>query len=441
MKVPPFLLILLVGSTPILLVALILSASSVELVAWRPPIAWSEEYGTLEGEIDNSVNAVAAGGSGVFAAGYVNTPVSGNATSGSLFVRSYDLAGNMGWTHDQQSVYFDQFSGISVGNDGVYIVGNLNNSVAVLKFDLNGTRLWTRQIGSFNSNNRGIGIFSTSTGEYVTGTIYPPITNQTFTGIVMFVREYDPSGNVIWTSEFSNSTNTFLKGIYANSSGVYILADGLQIGGFLVRYDLNGNVLWNISGGGIGISGDESAVYVARLSQFNRFTLPPLGVLTKYNSDGNAIWTVQFDVADHSGVEHPQVSADSSGVYLAVRSIFGHVYLFKFDSQGSQVWSFQPPLFRTSTTFSSSIAVSPGRLYVGGSLRTASAHSLAFLEDIAKDGSLIFLGLQPPWSIVLIVGTGAFVTINIFLHLRRRRQLRRSGVEPLNRIPLGVPKD
>src|SRR5690348_3257359 len=150
MRVPPFLLILLVGSVPIILVGLILTVGNVELVAWRPPLAWSDKFGTpnvsgtvgAAGEIDNAVTSVGAGDSGVYAVGYENLPLAENATSGNLFVRSYDLTGNMVWTHDQKSLFFDQFSQISVGIGGVYVVGSVNNSVAVLKFDFNGDQLW-----------------------------------------------------------------------------------------------------------------------------------------------------------------------------------------------------------------------------------------------------------------------------------------------------------
>src|SRR5690242_4847141 len=116
MRVPPFLLILLVGSVPIILVGLILTVGSVELVAWRPPLAWSDQFGTPDvsgtvgasGEIDNAVISVSAGSSGVYAVGYQDLPLAYNATSGSLFVRDYDLTGSLIWTHDQQSVFFDQ---------------------------------------------------------------------------------------------------------------------------------------------------------------------------------------------------------------------------------------------------------------------------------------------------------------------------------------------
>src|SRR5207249_3893568 len=165
-------------------------------------------------------------------------------------------------------------------------------------------------------------------------------------------------------------------------------------------------------------------------SQFNRFTQPPNGVLTKHRSDGSVDWTLQFDAADHSGVYDAQVSADSSGVYVSVRSAIGHAYVFKYDNHGNQLWSFEPPLSRSLGVISSTIMVGDELVYWGGAIPADSrARSVAFLEGFGKESSLIFFGLQPPWSIVVIVGIGAFVTINIFLHLRRRRELRRLGVE------------
>ncbi len=441
MRVSPFLLILLVGAVPILLAALLFSAANVELLAWRPPIAWSEQFGTSGIGIDNAVSAVAAGGSGVYTAGYLDQPVSGKATSGSLFVRNYDLAGRTVWTHDQQSVYFDQFSGISAGNGGIYVVGRVNNSVAILKFDMNGNEIWTRQIGSPNGNNNGVGIISTSTAEFVIGTAYPPITNQTFTGIVMFVREYDPIGNAVWTSEFSNSTNTLLKGLYVSTSGAYILTDG-----FLVKYDLDGTRLWTIGGGGIGISGDGSGVYVTEQTPFNRFTPPPQGLLTRFRSDGIVDWTAPFDVPDHSGVYDPEVSADSSGVYLSVRSTYGHAYIFRYDNLGNQLWSFEPPLSRMPGVlgvFSSTITVGPEMVYWAGAIPGDShAHSFAYLQGFGKDASLVFFGLEPPWSFIPMGVVIAFVAVNILMHIRRKRRLAKSGSERSDKIlPSGIPKD
>ena len=79
-----------------------------------------------------------------------------------------------------------------------------------------------------------------SNGVFAVGSSDHPVTNQTFTGSnILFLRRYDSIGDLVWTSEFSNSS-TSVDGVSSSTSGAYVLT-GLS----LVGYSLSGRQLWS----------------------------------------------------------------------------------------------------------------------------------------------------------------------------------------------------
>jgi hypothetical protein len=441
-KVSPFLLLFLVVSIPLVLLGLVLIASNYEIVAWRPPLLWSEQYGTA-GNF-NSVNAVTTNDTSLYAVGELGyNSLSGNGT---WFLREYDAKGGaVIWDSQQCIVNYNQITGASLGGDGIYVAANINRTPTLLKYELTGNLVWMRQYAGGTTSLPTIS--ATSSSVYLAG-LSSPLTSQNYTGTVLFVREYDSSGNIVWTSEFSNSTQQEIKGVSTSSSGVCILTWAFgSVDSLLVKYDLNGRALWTVDVGGTGdgISCDAPSEYVTGQPLLTHVVLSNPGFLTKYRSDGSLDWSVQVDPPDHSGVHDSVVSTDSSGVYLAVVSVAGNLYLMKYSNQGSQEWSFRSVLAGYLSPAANrpapSMALSSGGLYLGGSM-VVSPNSLAFLEAFSRDGSLIFFGLNPPWSFIAVGAVGAVLITCITWFIRRRRRIMRLGIKRSGpRLPPRIPVD
>lgn len=445
MKGSAILSVLAAGLTPFLIITLIVVAVPLGLVAWKPPILWGETFGTSTG--DSGASLIAADSTNLYAQGYMNSSDRGlPGVAGSLFLSTYSLNGAVIWTRMIGNTNTTNLEGISVGKDGIYMTGGESDGAGiVLKENLTGSQVWTRQFSPGTGEGKGISV--TSTGVYVTG-VSDPLTNQSFTGGVMFVRRYDFAGNVVWTNEFSNSSGGTVEGLYASSSGIYILAEGSLPGqpqsgsAFLVKYDLSGNQVWTrqleADESTFSIAGDDTGVYIAGEIGTTLYVLHT-GFVSKYSLDGNLEWTSQTGPPDNSGVGDSIISVDSSGVYYSISTSGARGYLLKYDLQGELVWTLemQSPqedygVGRTAYR----IAADNGSIYFAGSESEGSGsfHLKALVGELSPSPSLVFFGLNPPLSFVVVgmlvvaAGSGLF-----FFRRIRRRKMRPSRVGPVER--------
>ena len=397
--------VLAAGLTPLLLIGLLIVGSTLGLVLWRPPVLWTDQFG--DQDATSNVGHLAAGDSGIYASGFLNT----NGTPvGNAFIRKYRADGALVWTTmiPANSALFT--TGISLASDGIYIIGD-SVSYTLLKYNFDGILLWSKLA---EPSVELSAIFATPTN------VYAGLTNVTFYGRpIVYVREYDAQGNVIWTSQFPNSTSivSSVMGIYVGAPEVLILT-GLA----LVAYSLDGSELWAHAFGSPGlvyplsITGDSTGVYVSGMVRLNGLS-PATGFLTKYDFDGNTVWDTAFYSPDQGGVGFTAVSADSSGIYLSMASGRVHDFVQKYDSKGSRVWSFETPLMPKDDFL---VATGPNGFYLAGSTGSSQGGwTKALVQAFSGFNSLVFFGINPPFSFAILGSLIAAAVLSI-IFLRRR---------------------
>ncbi len=411
--------VLLAGVIPLLVLALIVAGSGLGLVLWRPPIIWTDQFGSY-GTNSNGVTGIVVNNGSLYVGGYLNST---GWYTGTPFIRRYDLAGRAGWNSPLTSVQGQTIVSVAAGTNTVFTMGEGVRNDTLVRLDSNGNILWVRQLGGVHD----AAIYATTNAVYMAGSSDIRLTNQNFTGTINFVREYDLDGNVLWTNEISNSTGR-VDGIFVVSSTIYAITDS-----FLASYDTNGNENW-LRSGGTGGWADASGVYVSGETGLGYIYSGPRGFLSKYDRSGNQLWTLLFDSPDGSGVGRSNLSGDSSGVYLSMASIGGNGFVMKYDSQGHQLWSFRTPI--SPNQFFSQVegflvaAVGGGFFLAGSSVVTiGNAYGAnAVVQLFGQSSSLIFFGINPPWSFTIVAGIVAVVAISIWLF--RKKYLRRLAMRP-----------
>ena len=408
----PIALIILAGLMPLIVLGVL--GTVLGQVAWKPPSLWADQFG---GETASEITSVDSYPGGLFAAGYVGLPsLTPRATeSVAFFLKQYDLTGSKVWTQTFGNETVVPRPTITVGADGVYFAAVVNGTTQIRKYGLKGNELWDIPIPRSNSGN--VAIPAGTTGLYAAGSAQPINPSQ------LFVAKYDPRGIEVWSHEFGNSSGV-VNGIYAGASNVYVvgwvvesLPGQTMVGkrdAFMVRYDFNGNLIQTDEFGGTGgdyeatgVSGDPSAVYVSGLTVTGFY---PFGFVRKYGLDGSVIRTIQMSPPDLSGVFRSFISSDASGVYLSVSSA-ENSYVMKYDSNGNQVWSFQlddpPPC--SCLGLSPTIAVGSKGVFVAGTTAGVLSGQQrtgvrdAFVREFGLSNSLIFFGLNPPYSFAVVV--------------------------------------
>ncbi len=115
---------------------------------------------------------------------------------------------------------------ISAGPDRTYLAGSASQNTTLLKYDFNGTRLWSKD-----------------TLPLIEGKIATTADNVYYAGIfgnLDLVQKYDSNGNRLWTSDYSNVSYGRVVGIHADSSELFILTETS-----LLKYSLDGTRLWS----------------------------------------------------------------------------------------------------------------------------------------------------------------------------------------------------
>ena len=290
---------------------------------------WTNQLGSSSRD---SANDVATDSSGnIYVTGTTYWELDGNTSAGKadLFVVKYDSSGTWQWTKQNGTDRYDEARGVATDSSGnVYVTGYTeggldgNTSVGkadlfVVKYNSSGTKQWTKQLGTWDSDFAN-GVATDSSGNvYVTGYTQGGLDGNTHAGDCdLFVVKYNSSGTKQWTKQLGTSSYDYANGVATDSSGnIYVVGDtggGLDNNTsagnadlFVVKYNSSGTKQWTKQLGtektdeARGVSTDSSGnVYVTGytdggLDGNNSAGRSDLFVV-KYNSSGTKQWTRQL---------------------------------------------------------------------------------------------------------------------------------------------------
>jgi hypothetical protein len=275
---------------------------------------------------------------------------------------------------------------------GSYTLTNAGSyDIFLVKYDENGSVLWATSAGGTDNekalsaavdasgNLYMVGFFESSTitlGSYT-------LTNAGYED--MYLVKYDANGNVLWATngggtegDIANSVmtdasgNLYVAGFFGSPAitfGSYTLTNSGGGDVFLVKYDVNGNVLWAKSAIGTGYEGAYSIAvdasgnpYLAgcfgsSTITFGSYTLTNAGdlnvFLVKYDDNGNVLWAksaegTYYDFAYYVAVDasgnpylagYFQSDTITFGSYTLTSAGIEDIFLTKYDSDGNVLWA------------------------------------------------------------------------------------------------------
>jgi len=201
--------------------------------------------------------------------------VYGSYSSDAFLLRldsSGEVIDNVTWGGPEYDVGTD----VAVGNDSVYMVGTTMSYGAgssdsfIVKFDMDLNILWNTTWGGNLSDYRNVEISINGDYIYIAGCTTSFGSGQ----MDAFLVKYDKNGIQIWNNTWGGAYWDSLQGLATYDEYIYLTGQTSSfepIGGedvFLVKYDLDGNQIWNVTWtvegrdypSGIDVS--EDAVYV-----------------------------------------------------------------------------------------------------------------------------------------------------------------------------------
>lgn len=239
-----------------------------------PDNSWIRQLGTENHDEARGI-AVDRGGN-VYIVGLTRGSLDGNVNASGIdadfadpLITKYDADGNKLWTRQTGTTGFDYHNDVVIANNGsIYTVGYADGigtsgygDAHLAKWDSDGNQVWKQFIGDADHREFLNGVTSDiNSNIYVAGfaehksvsVVELPEPDSLVDGVV---AKYDPDGNELWTRTIDSGAVDRVRSVATDSQGnLYALGvtkgylgGNTHVGGsdvFLTKYDTDGNQLW-----------------------------------------------------------------------------------------------------------------------------------------------------------------------------------------------------
>ena len=214
------------------LAVILLLAFSPTTQAETPVIVWTRQLGTALGDRGYGVSIDGSGN--IYVTGRTYGGLDGNTNAGGadMFLIKYDTASAKLWTRQLGTANEDAGYDVTVDGSGNtyvagYTLGSLDGNTSagiadifLTKYDMDGTKLWTRQLGTAKYDE-GQGVSVDGSGNaYVTGHAYVGLDGNTSEGFMdVFLTKYDTAGAKLWTQQLGTAVYDYGRGVSVDGSG------------------------------------------------------------------------------------------------------------------------------------------------------------------------------------------------------------------------------
>lgn len=322
------------------------SSSPSHLQEWNKTWGGSEiDYGHGLA-IDYNNNTYIVGETWSFGAGYYD-----------VFLVKYNSTGNQQWNltwgYSNKSDYGNDITLDS--NNSIYVVGRVNDiftgdeDAFIAKFDSDGNQLWNKTWGGIDVDySYGVAV-DKNNNSYLAGS-----TDSFGAGSRdAFLVKFDSDGNQIWNHTWGGTNNDYGWAVAVDiNNNIYLTGFTYSFGivsgdAFLVKYDSAGNQSWNRTWGGSFFDDSRSIVVAGNITYSAGSTLNLVtgldALVVKYDSDGNQLWNKTW--GGPTGDYGNGIACDGENIYLAGRTDgFGagsdDALIVKFNLFGDQLWNY-----------------------------------------------------------------------------------------------------
>ena len=196
---------------------------------------------------------------------------------------------------------------------------------------------WTKLLGTV-SNDEANGVATMPDGNiYITGYAYGNLDGQTNEGSYdVFLTKYNLDGNKIWTRLLGTGNNDQATGTTTPDGSIYITGftfgdlDGQTFIGlndvFLTKYNLDGNKIWtrllgtgNIDAG-YGVATHLREIYITGYTDGDLDGQTREGsrdaFLAKYNPDGDIVWTRLLGTGNNEQANTGVTTTPDGSIYI-----------------------------------------------------------------------------------------------------------------------------
>ena len=330
-----------------ILIGLVLYCGSV--LAQPPDTLWTKTYGGSDDDIGRCVQQTSDGG--FIIVGYTESYGFGGRD---IYLIKTNANGDTIWTRNFGGIGLDEGYSVQQTTDGGYIISGkiqiMGEDVYLIKTDINGNIIWTQVYGGDYAQSGNCVQQTFDEGFIITG----------YTGSYgnmsdVYLIKTDTYGDTLWTKtyggDYSDEGNCVKQTI---DEGYIIVGKTAFIGSgisdvYLIKTDVNGNMLWNRTFGGtqtdygnsIQQTFDEGYIIVGTTNSYGWGDYDIY--LIKTNIYGDTLWTKTYGGGNHDfGYS---VKQTMNGGYIIAGHTYSYgagmsdVYLIRTDFNGNIIWT------------------------------------------------------------------------------------------------------
>jgi hypothetical protein len=255
-------------------------------------------------------------------------------------------------------IYLDGASSVQQTSDGGYIVAGTTISfgldsgyIFLIKTDANGNIIWAKTYGG-TDDDWAYHVQQTSDGGYIVAGITRSFGAGSWD---IFLIKTDLNGNIIWAKTYGGTDWDEVSSVQQTSDGGYIVAGYTFSFGagyydiFLIKTDANGNIIWAKTYGG------TSSDYAYSLQQTSDGGYILAGYTSSFGAGGSDVFLIKTDAngsvqwaKTYGGtyIEYgSSVQQTSDGGYIVAGYTYSFgaggkdILLIKTDANGNIIWA------------------------------------------------------------------------------------------------------
>jgi hypothetical protein len=315
-------------------------------------LQWTRNIGGTGDDFGYNIIQTSDGGYAI--AGQTN---SFGAGVSDMYIVKLDSSGTLQWNKTIGGTASDYANCIIQTSDGGYAVAGQTNSfgagnsdIFLVRFNSNGSIKWSKTVGGTGVDKASKIIKTFDGGFAISGS-----TSSFGSGLDdMYIVKLDSGGTVLWNHTAGGSNFEYGTSILQCTDSSYVLAGETQSFGaglydmYLVKFDKNGNSIWNKTIGGT-TEEDCSAITqttdggYALAGYIN--SAPYYGSFVKLNSGGNVQWVKRTLNETYSIVQTTEGGYALTGPITGYGAGSSDFCIIKFDAGGYTCGSVLTPTF------------------------------------------------------------------------------------------------